>query len=209
MSEEKITIALVDDHPIVIEGLKSVINPYNHLYDLRCFANGASILSYIHSHPIDVVLLDISLPDICGLEVCKKILADHPNTKIIGLSNQAVQSVINSMLSEGAFGFILKEVPSFEILNGIEKVLQGEKVFSKAVQEILANKVEQDHIPTLTRREKQLIQLMAQGKTTSTIAEELLLSKLTIDTYRKNLLHKFHVKNSNELLVLLIEHKMI
>ena len=210
MSEGKKKLALVDDHPIVIEGLKSVLSKWNRQYDLICFSNGLSILNYLHDHHIDIVLLDISLPDINGLEVCKKIKVESPRTKVIGLSNQAEYSVISMMLENGASGFLLKEVPSQEIMEGLDQVVRGETALSAEVKNILSSQSKQTQsLPSLTKREKQLIQLLAQGKTTSKIASELSLSKFTVDTYRKNLLQKFNVKNSSELLVLLIENKMI
>lgn len=210
MSEGRKTLALVDDHPIVIEGLKSVLSKWNGQYDLICFSNGLSILNYLHENHIDIVLLDISLPDINGLEVCKKIKTESPRTKVVGLSNQAEYSVISMMLENGASGFLLKEVPSHEIMEGLDQVVKGETALSAEVKNILASQSKQTQsLPSLTKREKQLIQLLAKGKTTSKIATELSLSKFTVDTYRKNLLQKFNVKNSSELLVLLIENKMI
>ena len=210
MSEGRKTLALVDDHPIVIEGLKSVLSKWNGQYDLICFSNGLSILNYLHDDHIDIVLLDISLPDINGLEVCKKIKTESPRTKVVGLSNQAEYSVISMMLENGASGFLLKEVPSHEIMEGLDQVVKGETALSAEVKNILASQSKQTQsLPSLTKREKQLIQLLAKGKTTSKIATELSLSKFTVDTYRKNLLQKFNVKNSSELLVLLIENKMI
>lgn len=210
MFEEKKTLALVDDHPIVIEGLKSVISAWNNQYNLICFSDGNSVLSFVKNNHVDIVLLDISLPDISGLEVCKLIKTEFPSIKIIGLSNQAEFSIISSMLENGASGFLLKEVPSSEIMKGIEEVLNGETALSQEVKNILGNKTNQSQgLPSLTKREKELIHLLAQGKTTNKIADELFLSKFTVDTYRKNLLQKFNVKNSSELLVLLIENKMI
>ncbi len=210
MSEEKRTLALVDDHPIVIEGLKSVLAAWTTQYNLICFSDGESVLSYIRNNHVDVILLDISLPDINGIEVCKMIKSEKPEIKIIGLSNQAEQSIINLMLSNGASGFLLKEVPSKEIMRGIEQVLNGETVLSEEVRRILSTKPDDTNpLLSLTKREKQLIQLLAQGKTTAIISEELFLSKFTVDTYRKNLLHKFSVKNTSELLVLLLENKMV
>jgi DNA-binding NarL/FixJ family response regulator len=159
---------------------------------------------------VDIVLLDISLPDINGLDVCKIIKSENPKIKVIGLSNRAEMSIISDMMDNGASGFLLKEIPSGEILKSIELVLKGGIALNESIQKILAEKTEiASKLPSLTKRESQLIQLMAQGKTTTTIAEELFLSKFTVDTYRKNLLQKFKVKNSNELLVLLIENKMI
>lgn len=210
MVEEKKTLALVDDHPIVIEGLKSVIAAWKNQYNLICFSDGNSILSFVRNNHVDIVLLDISLPDISGLDVCKILHAEYPKIKIVGLSNHAEYSIISEMLDHGAAGFLLKEVPATDIMKGIDMVLQGEKALSPEARKIIENKVNQEKtLPSLTKREKQLIELLAQGKTTNKIAEELFLSKFTVDTYRKNLLQKFNVKNSSELLVLLIANKMI
>jgi len=176
MSEGRKTLALVDDHPIVIEGLKSVLSKWNGQYDLICFSNGLSILNYLHDNHIDIVLLDISLPDINGLEVCKKIKTESPRTKVVGLSNQAEYSVISMMLENGASGFLLKEVPSHEIMEGLDQVVKGETALSAEVKNILASQSKQTQsLPSLTKREKQLIQLLAKGKTTSKIATELSL----------------------------------
>ncbi|MFD1166918.1 response regulator [Sphingobacterium daejeonense] len=210
MSDHKKKLALVDDHPIVIEGLKSIITAWNNQYDLTCFADGNSVLSFIKENYVDIVLLDISLPDINGLDVCKIIKSENPKIKVIGLSNRAEMSIISDMMDNGASGFLLKEIPSSEILKSIDLVLKGGIALNEGMKKILAEKTAiASKLPSLTKRESQLIQLMAQGKTTTTIAEELFLSKFTVDTYRKNLLQKFKVKNSNELLVLLIENKMI
>src|SRR5690349_2650861 len=143
MFEEKKTLALVDDHPIVIEGLKSVISAWNKQYNLICFSDGNSVLSFVKNNHVDIVLLDISLPDISGLEVCKLIKTEFPSIKIIGLSNQAEFSIISSMLENGASGFLLKEVSSSEIMKGIEDVLNGETALSQEVKNILGNKTNQ------------------------------------------------------------------
>lgn len=210
MYKNKKTLALVDDHPIVIEGLKSVFAPYADQYTLLSFTDGASVLSYMDSHPVAIILLDIALPGINGLEVCRRVKTAHPETKVIGLSNQAEQSTILQMLQDGASGFLLKDTPAPEILTAIEEAFKDEIVLSSEVKKILATPTSsKQQLPSLTRREKQILQLLVQGMTTKEIAAGLFLSKLTVDTYRKNLLQKFSVKNTTELLMLLVDHKMI
>ncbi|MDM1296688.1 response regulator transcription factor [Sphingobacterium sp. N143] len=210
MSKKSITLALVDDHPIVLEGLRSLFVKYEVPYYLLCFENGKSILSFLDKNTVDIVLLDIVLPDVNGIDICKTIKTQYPATIVIALSNQAEQSTILQILQQGASGFILKDSPAEEILTGIYSALQGEVVLSSNVRQIMTTPTTSAHpLPSLTKREKQLLQLLAQGKTTKVIADELFLSKLTVDTYRKNLLQKFAVKNIAELLVLLVEHKMI
>ncbi|RQO30415.1 DNA-binding response regulator [Taibaiella sp. KBW10] len=210
MAKQKITLALVDDHPIVIEGLKSLFAHQQEKYNLVCFGDGHTILSFLEHNAVDVLLLDIALPDTNGVDLCKIIRSQYPDTLVIGLSNQAEHSTILQMLHNGASGFLLKDVPAEELLSGIADVLEGEVVLSKEVKKILATPTTAaQQLPSLTKREKQLLLLLAQGKTTVVIAEELFLSKLTVDTYRKNLLQKFEVKNIAELLMLLVEHKML
>ncbi|MGN6435311.1 MAG: response regulator transcription factor [Agriterribacter sp.] len=210
MSEEKITLALVDDHPVVLEGLKSIFNQHKEQYSLLCFSTGASLLSFLEHNAIDVALLDIILPDANGLDICKTIKTQTPATIVIGLSNQAEQSTIRQMLQNGASGFLLKDTPADEIMAGIAAALKGKEVLSHEVRKILQTPTTATRqLPSLTRRETELLQLLAQGKTTKEIADELGLSKLTVDTYRKNLLQKFEVRNIAELMVLLLENKML
>ena len=211
MSENSITMALVDDHPIVLEGLRSLFVRYKEQYKLLCFNNGSSLLSFLENNPVDVVLLDIALPDANGVDICTTIKTRYPNILVIGLSNQAEQSTIRQMLESGASGYLLKDSPAEEILAAIEAVINGEIVFSAGVKEILSVPAAAagQPLPSLTKREKQILQLLAQGQTTKEIADQLFLSKLTVDTYRKNLLQKYEVRNIAELLMLLTQHRMM
>jgi Response regulator containing a CheY-like receiver domain and an HTH DNA-binding domain len=129
---------------------------------------------------------------------------------IIGLSNQAEQSTIVQLLQNGASGFILKSEPAIDILAGIDAAMGGEVVMSNEVRKIIfSNASGRTQLPSLTKREKQLLGLLAQGKTTAIIADELFLSRFTVDTYRKNLLQKFEVKNTTELVTLLLQEKLL
>ncbi len=210
MSDKSMTLALVDDHPIVLEGLRSLFAKHEAPYRLLCFANGNSMLSFLDKNTVDIVLLDIVLPDTNGIDICKTIKMKYPGTLVIGLSNQAEQSTILQMLQNGASGFLLKDSPADEILGSIASALHGDIVFSHEAKKIMTTStVAYQQLPSLTKREKDLLKLLSQGKTTREIADELYLSKLTVDTYRKNLLQKFSVKNIAELLVLLMANKML
>lgn len=210
MFKDKIKLALVDDHPIVIEGLMSLFKAGDEPYDLYSFIDGNTIIDFLTRNQVDVVLLDIALPDANGIDICKAIKSTYPETIVIGLSNQAEQSTILQLLQSGASGFLLKSAVAEEILNSIQEALSGEIVMSKEVRKIFTMQPSDvRQLPSLTKREKQLLELLAQGKTTALIAEALFLSKFTVDTYRKNLLQKFEVKNTTELLMLLVAHKMI
>jgi DNA-binding NarL/FixJ family response regulator len=211
MCKEKMNIAVVDDHPIVIEGLKSLFGAYNDVYNVISFSEGESFLVCLNngSTAINVVLLDVVLQDYCGIDLCKEIKNVNPDIKVIGLTNQAEQSTILQMLQNGASGFLLKSESAEAILNSIDGAIKGHIVLSDEVKRILAHPSKQRELPSLTKRETQLLELLGQGKTTSVIAEELFLSRFTVDTYRKNLLQKFGVKNTSELLMLLVQEKLI
>lgn len=207
MSENPKIIAIVDDHPIVVDGLKSLLQSVNK-YEVISFFNGKSVIEAFQTQKIDIILLDIVLPDGNGVDFCKEIKTLNPDTIIIGFSNQAEQSTINAMLQNGASGFILKSAPSEEILDGIEEAAKGKMILNDEIRKLMFE-TSKNEFPSITKREKQLIELLAQGKTTAIIADELFLSRFTVDTYRKNLLQKFDVKNTSELLMLLVQNKMI
>lgn len=211
MFKKKIKLAVVDDHPIVIEGLKSLFSAYDECYHVISFSEGEELLAYLKnkSAAVDIVLLDIVLQDYSGVDLCREIKNIHQNIQVIGLTNQAEQSIILEMLQNGASGFLLKSESAEAILNSIDGAMNGNIFLSNEVKKILANPSKQRVLPSLTKREGQLLELLGQGKTTSIIAEELFLSKFTVDTYRKNLLQKFEVKNTSELLMLLVQEKLI
>lgn len=210
MSVKRINIVLLDDHPIVLEGIKSLLINHNEQIKVNAFNNVTAFYSFMEEKKdIDIILLDISLPDADGLDICKKIHAKYPTIKIIALSNQVEQSIIRKMFDNGASGFLLKSAASEKIISSIQDALQGQVVMDPEVMRILTTPVQTKTFPALTKREKQLIMLLAQGKTTVSIAEELFLSKFTVDTYRKNLLQKFKVKNTSELLMLIVKEDLL
>lgn len=210
MSTKKTTIVILDDHPIVVEGLKSLFLKHNPAFVVYTFESAKSFRAFMETKPaIDAVLLDINLPDGNGLDICKELIQQSSSIKIIALSNQIEQSIIRQMFDNGAYGFLLKSTPSSKIVSSVEAVLQGQVIMDPEVMRILNTPVQAKLYPALTRREKQLIELMAKGKTTAVIAEELFLSKFTVDTYRKNLLQKFKVKNSSELLMLVVQENLL
>ncbi|KUG13689.1 DNA-binding response regulator [Elizabethkingia sp. HvH-WGS333] len=209
----KSIIAVVDDHPIVTEGVRSLLEENKAGKHIISFTKGRDLLVYLQQNTIDIILLDIILPDLDGMDLCKVIKEIAPQTIVVGFSNQAERSIILQLLQNGASGYLLKSASADELLSGIKQVQQGEIVLCSEAKKVMAAAQFPEHkrkvLPSLTRREKQLLQLLAEGKTTVTIADELFLSRFTVDTYRKNLLQKFEVKNTTELLMLLVQEKLI
>jgi len=211
MSKDNTIIAIVDDHPVVIEGIKALLKQDPDFGVTVSFTKGGEFMSFLKGNEVHIVLLDIMLPDISGIELCKEIKALSPDTLVLGLSNQAERSIILQILQNGASGYVLKNASAEELLGCLRDVMNGEIAFSKEVKEIMArpSKTALKEIPTITKREKEILQLLAEGKTTAVIAEQLLLSPLTVDTHRRNLLQKFKVNNSAELIMAAVQQRLL
>ena len=207
--KNKIKLAIVDDHPMILEGLKSLLEK-DTKFHVFSFTKGAAVIDFIQENKIDVVLLDIVLSDGNGLDFCKIIKQKAPQSIVIALSNQAERSIIFRFLENGGNGYILKNADSQEIIEGIEKALNGDLALSKEVQVImLRTSVTDFELPRLTKREKQILQAIAKGNTSAEIAEQLFISVITVETHRRNLLQKFKAKNMMELVKIATENQLI
>ena len=206
-----IKLAVVDDHPIVIQGIVSLINNLENMHVVGSFQSGSALISFLNNNEIDIILLDIMLPDGNGIELCAQVKKLSPKTVVIAISNHTERSIIMQILQNGASGYILKNASVEELKNGIETALRGELAFSREVIEIIAKPSVNDlkGRPKFTKREKQILQLIAQGKTTAGIADELFLSPLTVETHRRNMMQKLAVKNSIELINIATEQLLI
>jgi DNA-binding NarL/FixJ family response regulator len=211
MLTPKLLTAIVDDHPIVIEGLKTLLKNEPNIELIGGFCNGMDILSYIRTNRIDLILLDVTLPDINGMELCQKIKKESVATIIIILSNHTERSIIMQTIRNGASGYLLKNSTVEELRHCIAEAIKGNICYSKAVMEIISrpSKNELEGTPRLTRREKEILNMIAAGKTSQVIGQELFLSPLTIDTHRKNLIQKFGVKNVAELVMAASQQQLL
>lgn len=200
---DKLLTAIVDDHPIVIAGLKQLLQHEDNIQVIGGFGNGESILAYLKLNRVDLILLDITLPDVNGMELCQMVKNESLSTIILILSNHTERSIIMQTIQNGASGYLLKNSSIDELRNCIIEAVNGNICFSKEVIEIISrpSKNQLQERPRLTRREKQILALIAEGKTSQNIANELFLSPLTVDTHRKNLIQKFDVKNVVELVM--------
>lgn len=198
----KLRTVIVDDHPIVIEGLNTLLKNEDNLEVVGGFSNGTQLLSYLANNPVDLILLDVTLPDIGGMELCQIIKAQFSATTILILSNHTERSIIMQTIQNGASGYLLKNSSLEELRQCIAAAINGNICYSKEVVEIISRPTKNQlrNTPQLTRREKQILSLLAQGKTSQNIAQELFLSPLTVDTHRRNLIQKFDVKNVAELI---------
>lgn len=211
MQHKPISVLIVDDHPMVIEGLKTLLSDNESVAVQTHFTNGKETLDFLEKEIVDVILLDVNLPDINGVEMVKFILDKRATIKILGLSTYSEPSIINQMIKNGVKGYLLKNATSDELVNAIVQVHQNNFYFGSEVQKILADSVTQESkdLPKLTRRETHILRLIADGKTTNVIAEELFISPLTVETHRRNLMQKLEVSNAASLIKIAVERKLI
>lgn len=210
-SNKPISLIIVDDHMIVIEGLRSLIKDVEDIKISGTFSTVLSFEKHFKKNGADVILLDISLPDASGIDLCKKIKLLSPKTKVLALSNHTERSIIMQMIQNGASGYLLKNISSQELKSCIYGAMQGEIVFSKEASKIIAqpNENEFKELPRLTNREKEILSLVGKGLTTQEIADKLFVSPLTVETHRRNLMAKFQVKNAAELIMEATKNKQI
>jgi DNA-binding NarL/FixJ family response regulator len=213
VNKDKINIAIVDDHPIVMEGLQKVLmSAYNYVSAI-CFTTGTDFLNYLGKKETatDIVLLDITLPDINGIELCKQVKMQYPDICVLAFSNHNERGTIMQMLQQGAGGYLLKNAAAEELVDCINQAMKGNIALSREVRDIMAKPTIDDFkpVPVLTKREKEILKMIADGKTSNTIAEILHLSPLTIETHRRNLMQKFEVNNAAEMIKVAARHEMI
>ncbi|ASK32239.1 DNA-binding response regulator [Chryseobacterium sp. T16E-39] len=210
MKSDIVKIVIVDDHPIVIEGLKMMLKNEPLFSISESFITGSETINFITHNKADIVLLDIALPDSNGINLCKDIKKISPSTSVIMFSNRSERSIIMQCIQNGASGYLLKNTSIDELVKCIKGALSGDIVFCNEIKQVISRPSQNEFtIPRLTKREKQILQLLAQGKTSGIIADELFLSSLTVDTHRKNLLQKFQAKNSIELISLALQQNII
>ncbi len=198
----KISLFIVDDHYIVIEGIRALLLNEKNIEWMGHATNSASCLSFLKLQQPEIILMDINLPDKSGTELCKEVKQLYPAIKIIGLSTFNQQAVVNNMIENGASGYVLKNATKEELLLALAIVQGGEVYLSEEVATALQKPVTKK--PPITRREKEVLQLIAQGYTNSQIAEQLYISIPTVNTHRKSLLEKFEAKNTAILISIVI-----
>ena len=197
-----INVIIIDDHKVLVEGLKTIFEPLSDIQCLATASTGKEGLSLLDMYRIDVILLDINLPDIDGIDLCYELLKRNDKLKVIALSMYSKGAIIQKMLKKGAIGYLLKNASQGEIIEAVRKVYQGQNYLSKEVSESLMNlnlglkEKQTTFIPNLTRREREILSLIATEYTTQEIADQLFVSLNTIETHRRNLLVKMGVRNS-------------
>ena len=206
-----INIAIADDHPLLLEGLKNILVQEDDLDIIGCYPDAETMHTALTQDKIDILLLDINLTEVNGLELIKPLLKQYPDLKIIMLSVHNEFAVINSAFAEGAHGYIQKNASIQEILTGIQEIRSGNRFLCKQTQQIVdrKNNHELKNVPKLTRREKEVLAEASLGLTTGQIAEKLFISPHTVESHRKNLIEKFKANNLSSAIKMAYEYGLI
>lgn len=193
-----ISLLIVEDHPVVVEGLQIMFNSAGSFIVEGTASTGKQCLELLKWIKPDVLLLDINLPDISGIELCKQIISAYPDQKILALTTYTERVFIQQMLDNGASGYVLKNASSEEIMEGVVEVNKGNKYLCAEAENLL--KKSQENELMITRRESSVLKLLAEGLTNLEIAEKLFISPLTVDSHRKNLIVKLQARNTASLI---------
>ena len=194
----RVGIFIVDDHYLVIEGIRSLLHNEKTIDWMGHATNAASCLDFLKHQQPDIILMDVNLPDKSGIELCKEVKQLYPSMLVLGLSTFNQHAIIRNMMDNGASGYVLKNASKEELLEAINLLIKGEKYFSIDAAEALKEAEAQSLL--LTRREKEVLQLIAEGLTNAEIAEKLFISIPTVNTHRKSILEKLDVKNTATLI---------
>ena len=210
MMKKPIRVFIVDDHPMVVEGMTSMLQQEPSLEVAGYAMNAASCFGFFINNSADVILMDINLPDKSGTDLCKELKDKFPGLKILGISNFNQGSYVREMMNQGASGYVLKNVSKEELLNAIHRVYEGQLYLSlEAGQAMRKESERQKDLPLITKREKEVLALIAEGLTNPAIADKLFVSTSTVDSHRKSLLAKLQVKNTAALIKFAIQNKLI
>lgn len=203
----KTSVFIVDDHYMVVEGIRSLLSNENDIEWAGHAGNMASTLAFLQKMQPDVILMDINLGAESGIDLCKLVKEKYPSVFVVGLSTFNQQSFIQKMLENGASGYVLKNATRDELMEAIHCVVKGKLFVSDEASTALKADLPEQII--LTRREKEVLELIANGLTNNEIAKTLFVSNTTVDTHRGNLLQKLRAKNTAELVKLALMKKLI
>jgi DNA-binding NarL/FixJ family response regulator len=203
-------VYIVDDHSVVIEGIYSLLQKEKDFEVVGYASNAENCLQYFTHHSADVILMDISLPDMNGVDLCKQIKKKYPGIMVLALTTFNQGTYIRKMMESGASGYLLKNAGKQEIVEAIRIVTKGKTYLSfDAGQSLKTDTQQQSSIPPLTKREKEVLSHIAEGLTNAQISEKLFISVDTVDTHRKNLHTKLNVKNTAMLIRFAVENSLL
>ncbi len=215
----KISILVADDHNIVRYGICSILQSGENIEVVGEASTGVEAFELYKKLRPDISILDITMPDMNGIEACRKIYEYNSSALVIIMTMHLNEEYLNQVLAAGASGYMLKSTKKAELLSNISKVMQGQRVFSDDVSKLMTDSYirssktsgsdEDEKKLHLTRREKEILALIVEGQTNQSIAKKLFISPRTVETHRANLLQKMEVNNTAALVRLAVEQGLV
>lgn len=218
--KENITVLLVDDHQIIRDGIKFMLSGLDDITIIGLASNGAEAMEFIAQNTTDIVIMDISMPQMTGIETTKKITEKFPDTKVLILSMYVLEDYIFNAITAGAKGYILKQdTTKEELMLAIRKIYNGKEHFSDSISKIVMNsylnrakktdKADDTTNYYITAREKEVLKLFVEGFSNKEIADKLFISVRTVDTHKNNIMQKFNFKSSVDMVKFAIRNNLV
>ncbi len=212
-----IRVVIADDHKVIRDGLSAIMASSPDIEVVGSASDGHEALNISRDLQPDVVVIDINMPNLNGIEAAREIVACCPDTKVIILSMHGTKEHVYQSLKAGASGYLIKESSGLEVVDAVRAIYRGERYLSQAITGTLIDDyIEQREntssasaLDLLSSREKQVLQLVVEGKTSSEISDLLHISKSTVNTYRSRLMRKLGVHDVPALVKLAMEHNLI
>ncbi|KPJ74226.1 MAG: LuxR family transcriptional regulator [Deltaproteobacteria bacterium SG8_13] len=199
-------IVLADDHKIIRDGLKALLEKEREMEIVAEAENGRQALQLVRKHNPDIVIMDISMPDLNGIDATRQITSEQPSVKVIALSMHSQRQFVDGMLRAGVSAYLLKDTAFEELVKAVRIVLSGKKYLSPDVTDIVFQDYRQppvfdaaEQTAELTQREREVLQLIAEGRATKEIASRLHISVKTVETHRKHIMEKLDLHTVAEL----------
>lgn len=213
-----INVLLADDHTMFVDGIDSILKTESDIKVVGKVYNGPEVVEFVKANKVDLILLDVNLPGMNGIEVCKALKEFDNDTKILAISMFNEESFVTEILNNGAQGYILKNTGREELLLALRTVVGGKSYFSDDVTQTImkglmkqrrASKQREGFFPKISRREKEVLRLIIQEHTTQEIANKLFISLKTVESHRSSLLNKVNARNTAGLVRIAIENKLL
>lgn len=210
-------VLVADDHAIIREGLRIMLGNQSDMEVVGVAANGREAIRLVEEHEPDVAVMDISMPELNGIEAIQQMLPRHPHMQAVVLSIHETKPYVYRALKAGAGGYLIKETAGVEVVEAVRAVHRGERYLSRRIADLLMDvsfrqlgtSIEDGPLEVLSPREREILQLVAEGKTSQEIAERLSISSKTVDTYRSRLMQKIRVDDMAGLVKFAIQHGVI
>jgi DNA-binding NarL/FixJ family response regulator len=212
VSDRAINILLADDHTIVRQGLKLILSAHSDLHVVGEAANGKEAVELAAKLKPDIVLLDVAMPELNGIEATRKMVEANSRLRVLVLSMHKEAVYVREILRAGARGYILKDAIDTELLNAVRSVARGDGYISPAVSGALLNDYRKDvtdPVDLLSPREREVLQLIAEGKTNKEVATKLNLSVYTVDSHRGKIMEKLNLHSTGELVRFAIKRGLV